>query len=301
MENNEENSNIVGLESNEKQIKKSSNITLLTVLIIIILCLVGYICYDKGIIPLSTQSNEKNKIEENKQNIALQLDVESSEVKDLMKKTNWFNDDIYEKEKLVETDLDNKKKTEIGLLAEIAEDKNVIHTNTPASQYGSTETKLRIKYLDVDNAVKNIFGKNVSYERVESLKGIAGVGIGCFGVEAGCVGEECAYTLDPAGCDVGWTFKGTYTKLESATKYNDRIEIMKDVVYYNMVDWESNSYKFYKKVLGQEELVPISENISGSDDMKNIAESYYEKASKYKYVFKQEGKSYYFSSAELIQ
>lgn len=286
--------------------KKGKGLIILLVLfVLIILGLVGYILYDKGIIFNSKKEpvvieNEKesSKVEE--------LELDSNEVKELLEKTYWLDDKIYEKDSFEANDMTVEEKVICAMLTELKEDKNVEHTNVPGTHEAGSK-QLSITKDVVQKRYESIFGKNQNYQKVSNVS-VNGAGLGCFEASAYCKGndncEDYYYLLDSFGCDVGWTWNKNISKVISAKKYADKIEIEKKALQYSYApDEDILIHKAYlpEGKTKENAIAVIKFTSTVLDHIADEVEQYYEKADTYKYTFLKDGDNYYFDSAKIVK
>ncbi len=271
----------------EKNMKK----ILLVILMIIIIALTGCsIYYQIDRFNKKEKTSVKENIEKPKEKVE-RLNTDSEEVTKLMNSINSVNKNIsingedkmgyfYLKDSYKQNEIDDSIKLLLGL--------NTFDLN----QLYQADNKAILSAEEVKTSIKNIFGPNVTYNDVIKLDTCnEKIGITTFDSTSN------NYTVLAPAC--GGTLLPYYkTKIMSATKYDDRIEIKEKAIYVvpNLQDMNNMTSNIYKA----NKLELISENTNVDNGSEEEYEKYFEKTDTYKYIFKLENENYYFESVEKI-
>lgn len=240
---------------------------------------------------VDTKTSEEQK-EEKTEEKAEKLDVNSEQVTSLMKKVDVVNDFystgeqmqgyFYIKDKYTKNEIDDTIKLLIGL--------NSIDLKNRFERTNEYELgTVKLTALEVRNSIENVFGKDITYNDVKEKITMPFCAVGAVTFNS----EDNSYLITEPGC--GGTLNPYYsTKIISATKYENRIEIEEKAIYItanteNENNITTNIYKANKTDL-------IAENITTSD-----YDQYFDKTDSYKYTFKLEDENYYFESVEKIK
>jgi len=150
----------------------------------------------------------------------------------------------------------------------------------------NNSSNLKFSAQEVKKGINNVFG-NINYTDVSTDSS------SCENYVYNEVSKN--FTLGESGCG-GAYVPVKVDKLLSATKYNDRIEIVAAVVFGKSAGTEQpeGTYNYYSDVNYNNLLTT---NDVSSFDINN----YIDKTSQYKYTFKLENGNYYFKSIEKIQ
>ena len=264
---------------------------LLVILMIIIIVLTGCsIYYQIDRFNKKEKTSVKGNIEKPKEKVE-RLNTDSEEVTKLMNSINSVNKNIsingedkmgyfYLKDSYKQNEIDDSIKLLLGL--------NTFDLN----QLYQVDNKAILSAEEVKTSIKNIFGPNVTYNDVIKLDTCnEKIAITTFDSTSN------NYTVLAPAC--GGTLLPYYkTKIMSAAKYDDRIEIKEKAIYVvpNLQDMNNMTSNIYKA----NKLELISENTNVDNGSEEEYEKYFEKTDTYKYIFKLENENYYFESVEKI-
>lgn len=270
--------------------KKKSFIVILILLILVILGLVCYIAYDKGVFNsfLKKESNIKDEkkntaengidknIEEEK---VEELDVNSAEVVNLIKQFDILNSQInsgsgsifarmYKSDKVTVDDLSDAEKGYIAI-------SNIVEVTG-----GSQE----ISAVDTENMVKKIFG-NINYTNGDIPA------YGCAFGKISYIASSNIYKTSDTGCG-GVCDRTVQYKIVKAVKNGDIINITVAIAYVDCDIREINGITevyslFYSDLNAQNKVYedPKSGNFN--------FDKYINNTTKYTYTFKQDGNNNY--------
>ena len=276
----------------EKKKSKAPIIILVVVLIIIILGLAGYICYDKGL--FSKKEVKTSPKQEEKVDKAEEIDVNSDEVKNLFTSIRTFEEKTYTNKELSNTTISSEDKITYAIGEELLQGKNIESSKEKAS-LDDNMTKSFIKWGTVKDRVKLLFGSNTSIEKVTKLN-VNQAGAGCFNVEYAYCEEknenECKYTLDPFGCDVGWRFDRYETRDIKAIKKSESIVVTRQVLHLAECNPETTECKIVRPTQEDKELGKAK---GSKPDLSN----FFDKGDTIEYTFKLENGNYYFESSKV--
>lgn len=278
-------------EELKEEKKKRTGLTIVVGLLVLVIIAMGvYIAYDKGYISLGKKekkttekkidNNEKN---ETKKSEAEELDIESSEVEELYYNANnhlgvGIDKNIYNKNELTVEDMDKNYKFSLAYNAF----KNDIIVKNEGQYTIETISEEKVK-----EGYEKLFGKD-TYNKVDEFK------LYCSNFKYN--ESKKVYESITGGCGGTTAFSEIDTIL-SATKYEDRIEIVSGVVF---IDAETTAmYKdFNKKTkikdLTEDEMTNTLGNTWESKFTSFIKDNP-DKVSKYTYTFKidKDGSTYY--------
>lgn len=267
---------------------------LLILLIIIIIGGTGCAVYYQ--IDSFNKKNEEaksNNQQEEKQEKVKELDVNSEQVTNLMKNLNVVNDYLstgeqlqgylYLKDQYDKNEIVDNIKLLIGL--------NSLDLKN-RFQKGNTDElgTVTLTSEEVRSTIKNIFGPTVIYNDVTKMDACA-VGSIAFNTQSNSyfiIEPSCGGVLNPF-------YK---TKVISAKKYSDRIELEEKAIFIKPNGEDSNNitYNIYKP----NKTDVIAEIVNLANDSEDEYSQYFDKTNTYKYTFKLENNNYYFESVEKI-
>lgn len=265
--------------------KKKSFVVILILLILVILGLVCYIAYDKGAFDAFVKKEPKTK--EKKQNVEEkvieakeeELDVNSSEVVNLVKYFDILNDKIsttsddmfarmYKSDKVTPDDLSDSEKGYIAI-------SNIVELSSASQE---------ISAIDVENMVKKIFG-NVNYTNGDIPA------YGCAFGKISYIASSNNYKTSDTGCG-GVCDPNVQYKIVKAVKNDDIINITVAIAYVDCDIREINGITevyslFYSDLNAQNKVYedPKSGNFN--------FDKYINNTTKYTYTFKQDGNNNY--------
>lgn len=265
--------------------KKKSFVVILILLILVILGLVCYIAYDKGAFDAFVKKEPKTK--EKKQNVEEkvieakeeELDVNSSEVVNLVKYFDILNDKIsttsddmfarmYKSDKVTPDDLSDSEKGYIAI-------SNIVELSSASQE---------ISAIDVENMVKKIFG-NVNYTNGDIPA------YGCAFGKISYIASSNNYKTSDTGCG-GVCDPNVQYKIVKAVKNGDIINITVAIAYVDCDIREINGITevyslFYSDLNAQNKVYedPKSGNFN--------FDKYINNTTKYTYTFKQDGNNNY--------
>ncbi len=225
--------------------EKKSNKGLIVFIIILILCIIGlvfYILVDKDIIKLNSTTVENEQVENNKtnddkndeNNVEVVIDSENASIKNLFDNAHYltisgidthiYRDGGY---KVSEMSTEDKMlllaKQWSPLVENIAE---------------GTSPNLTTTYYLNENTLKNLFEKTFGPNTYKQTNQITD---GCLTLTYDANNKRYSYTGN-TGCG-GTSDLDVYEKIISATKYNNRIEIVSAAFYLD----QNNIYKDYNR------------------------------------------------------
>lgn len=253
--------------------EKKSNKGLIVFIIILIICIIGlvfYILVDKDIIKFNSTTAENAQVEENntseneEKNKGVEISIDNENIKTLFNnahrisigpETPIYKDGGY---KVSEMTTDEK----FSLLS----NQWVSKIETHSDYVGQTNDQItELSEETLKNLYEKTFGPN-TYERVSQITDSTG----CLTLT---YDETYQSYIERNGLGCGGTSAfSVYEKMVSATKYNDRIEIVSAAFYLD----SNNLYKDYNKttVLG---VNPIPSNTtSNQEERENTYNQYIE-------------------------
>ena len=281
--------------------EKKKNKGVIVLIVLLILCIIGlvfYILVDKDIIKLNNTTVENEQVEENnpsddteEKNTGVELDPENSNIKYLFNNAHRlsigpeaqiYRDGGYKVSDMSEED----KMTLLG-----RQWSNFVEQIGPSSSDGYTWTL----YLNEDtlkDIYERTFGPNTYHQVNQITDGL------CTTLTYDTANKRYSY-VGKYGCG-GTTVFSVHEKIISATKYNDRIEIVSAAFY---LDAMSNQiYKDYNKTKSLGENVFYSNNYN--DEKRESLEDKYIEDNKdnleqytYTYTLNEDG-FYYLTSVE---
>lgn len=266
--------------------KKKGNTILIIILVLVILGLAGYIIYDKVLSDTNTEEKEQennNKEEENQDDenepAEEQLDINSSEVRDLMTMIQEpLNEamiyDFYLKQNVGANDLSNYSKLLIGL-AYLSKD------GLP-SEFSSDE---------MSNAIKVTLGNDTTYtnESFYSYKSNF-TNSSCSTYEYNAENRRYTETL-PGGCGGSMSSTTPYGEVVRAIKFDDKIEIYEKFI----VNENGGVYTG-----AENNKIGLETPATYSSD-KTYYDKYFDELYSVKYTFVKNGDNYSFSSSEIVK
>ena len=281
--------------------EKKSNKGLIVFIIILIICIIGlvfYILVDKDIIKLNstntenTQVEEKNTSENEKEDEGIELSVDNENIKTLFNNAHHMSigpeSQIYKDGGYKVSDMTTDEK--FTLLA----NQWYNELNTHSDYIGQTNDQITELNEDtLKSLYEKTFGPN-TYERPTQITD---------GLCATFTYDETYQgyiARNGAGCG-GTSAFSVYEKIISATKYNDRIEIVSSSFY---IDGESKQiYKDYNKTTSLGGLLIDENTVSSAEERENIYNQYIEdnkdKLEQYTYTYTlNEDGFYYLTSVE---
>ena len=282
--------------------EKKKNKGLIVFIVLLIICIMGlvfYILVDKDIIKLNNNTVENEQVEKNnskddnkEKDTRVKLDPENSNIKYLFNNAHRmsigpeakiYRDGGYKVSEISEED----KMTLLG------------RQWYPLVEHYSTGTSPNLTttyYLDEDtlkDIYEKTFGPNTYHQVNQITDGI------CMTLTYDATNKRYSY-IGETGCG-GATVFSVHEKIISATKYNDRIEIVSAVVY---LDGMSNQmYKDYNKTTSLGELLINENTTNNSEKRENTYNKYIEdnkdKLEQYTYTYTlNEDGFYYLTSVE---
>lgn len=275
-------------------------------LLLVILCLTGYIIWDKVLDPMINGEiieecyvNEEEpeeqitEAEEDTSNSSEGIDTEKE--KNIMNGISPFIESTYTNASVKATKIRSELKIQYAIEKELMFKKNLVELhNLPE------DNRLSLSWNAVKTRINYMFNSNI--ELVSRLK-VAVEGIGCYNAEYYCSNEnDCNYTLTPYGCDVGWRFDSYKTKGIKEEKIKNGIELYEKVLHIDCnIGTGTCDVKTF--VLDSSKTNGVREEVLGVVDSKTSEEvdKYFDKASTYKYTFGLKNGNYYFISSEIIQ
>lgn len=269
---------------------KKSNKGLVFALIFVILialCLGGYIVYDKVIASDSDQKEVDNTKTEEQKETNKELDVTSSEVTDLMDKISISDMSMdlvgyfYSSDKITVDTMDNNIKLVIGL----------------QTSYKKNEALTELTKEQMATNIKSVFGKNTTYTDKDVTGGA------CYGSSAKYNSSSNTYTLD-GGCGGTGPERAYYEKVTKAIKTSNTIEVYQQAIYTvpdengDMNDFDNISVTIYTP----DKKTKIATSTVGEVDNKKEAliDTYKDTLPTYKFTFNKEDNNYVFYSVEKV-
>ena len=280
--------------------EKKKNKGVIVLIILLILCIIGlvfYILVDKDIIRLNNTTVENEKVESNinddteEKKTEVELDPENSNIKYLFNNAHRlsigpeaqiYRDGGYKVSDMSEED----KMTLLG-----RQWSNFVEQIGPSSSDGYTWTL----YLNEDtlkDIYERTFGPNTYHQVNQITDGL------CTTLTYDAANKRYSY-VGKYGCG-GTTVFSVHEKIISATKYNDRIEIVSAAFY---LDGMSNQiYKDYNKTKSLGENVFYSNNYT-DEERESLEDKYIEdnkdnlEQYTYTYTLNEDG-FYYLTSVE---
>ena len=225
--------------------EKKSNKGLIVFIIILILCIIGlvfYILVDKDIIKLNSTTVENEQVENNKtnddkndeNNVEVVIDSENASIK------NLFDNAHYLTISGIDTHIYRDGGYKVSEMS--TEDKMLLlakQWSPLVEQYSEgTSPNLTTTYYINENTLKNLFEKTFGPNTYSQATQITD---GCLTLTYDANNKRYSYT-GTAGCGGTRAFE-VYEIIISATKYNDRIEIVSAAFYLD----QNNIYKDYNK------------------------------------------------------
>ena len=267
-------------ELNQEKKKGVGLKVVIVLLILVILGLVGYIAYDKGYISLGkkeTKTEEKKDSDvTNKEKVEKkeELDIESKEVTDLYYNSNnhlviGIDEKVYNSSELKVSDMTEDYKMALAY--------NIFKKDINTKNEG-TYTIESVSEENVKSAYEKLFGSN-TYKKVSEFK------LYCANFKYN--ESQKLYEAITGGCG-GTSAFGKVDTILSATKYEDRLEIVSGVVF---IDAETSAmYKdFGKKTkikdLTEDEMANTMGNTWETKFSKYIKENS-DKVAEYTYTYK---------------
>lgn len=273
--------------------EKSSSKWSIALLILIIIGLVGYICYDKGIIEFhfgkSLETKAKKKESKNEKEVEKEVEKETDiDISSEMVQKLFYNShnhhiivvdqNIYGNESFNVSQMDDNYKM---ALAANKFGEQIVYTD----QAVNGGYKNQIEEAKVKVAYEQIFGPN-TYKTLNSFTLL----------------ESCgSYTYDSStkmyvniteGCG-GTTGFISHENIIKATQFKDRIEIIGAVVFY---DKSSNTlYKDYLK----KDAITKSDHMMNKEELESYVNEHQAFLQQYTYTYRlNEDGSYYYSSVK---
>lgn len=282
--------------------EKKSNKGLIIFIIILIICIIGlvfYILVDKDIIKFNSTTTENAQVEENntneneEKNKGVDISIDNENIKTLFNnahrisigpETPIYKDGGY---KVSEMTTDEK----FTLLAS----QWYNELNTHIDYIGQTNDQItELSEETLKNLYERTFGPN-TYERVSQITDSTG----CLTLT---YDETYQGYIERNGLGCGGTSAfSVYEKMISATKYNDRIEIVSRAFY---IDGESKQiYKDYNKTTSLGGLLIDENTVSSEEERENTYNQYIEdnkdNLEQYTYTYNlNEDGFYYLTSVE---
>ncbi len=282
--------------------EKKSNKGLIIFIIILIICIIGlvfYILVDKDIIKLNSTTTENAQVEENntneneEKNKEVDISIDNENIKTLFNnahrisigpETPIYKDGGY---KVSEMTTDEK----FTLLAS----QWYNELNTHIDYIGQTNDQITVlDEKELKTIYERTFGPN-TYERVSQITDSTG----CLTLT---YDETYQGYIERNGLGCGGTSAfSVYEKMISATKYNDRIEIVSRAFY---IDGESKQiYKDYNKTTSLGGLLIDENTVSSEEERENTYNQYIEdnkdNLEQYTYTYNlNEDGFYYLTSVE---
>ena len=282
--------------------EKKKNKGLIVFIVLLIICIMGlvfYILVDKDIIKLNNNTVENEQVEKNnskddnkEKDTRVKLDPENANIKYLFNNahfsafevdTHIYKDGGYKVSEMSEED----KMTLLGR-----------QWYSEVEQIGpsSSDDYHWTLYLDEDtlkDIYERTFGPNTYHQVNQISDGL------CITLTYDATNKRYSY-IGQYGCG-GTSAFGVHEKIISATKYNDRIEIVSAVVY---LDGMSNQmYKDYNRTTSLGELLINENTTNNSEERENTYNKYIEdnkdKLEQYTYTYTlNEDGFYYLTSVE---
>lgn len=279
--------------------RKFNSIPIIVILILLIICLSGYIVYDKFIFINDEQIENNNNLNNdfdngNDEEIVTDLSLSSSLVKDLSSKVIGIYHDVsaypyyfFKRDKVILSD--EPMSFKLSLAAEFVQESLKYVDRDCSKDIGG------ISYLDEEilkNAYYEIFGSDVVYER-SSFQLVRVCGFSEYNWSNTNNRYEAKGKCGCGGDSIG----GSRTKLAYAkqVKNNEetRIELYEYFVYADY-DFENSTFKYYSDY--------NQTNFIGLDLPDDFFDKYSEQAGLYKYTFIQDNSGIYvFTSVEKVR
>ena len=280
---------------------KKKNKVVIVLIILLILCIIGlvfYILVDKDIIKFNSTTTENAQVEENntseieEKNKGVEISIDNENIKTLFNnahrisigpETPIYKDGGY---KVSEMTTDEK----FSLLS----NQWVSKIETHSDYVGQTNDQItELSEETLKNLYEKTFGPN-TYERVSQITDSTG----CLTLT---YDETYQSYIERNGLGCGGTSAfSVYEKMISATKYNDRIEIVSAAFYINGMD--NKMYKDYNQTTSLGEYTYYNNNYT--DEERNNLEDQYIDDNKdnleqytYTYTLNDDG-FYYLTSVE---
>ena len=298
----------------EEKRKGKSLVILVILLVVVILELVGYICYDKGII-LSTS---ENKVNEN-QSFDEKTDSNWEEIS--LNDSSFYQ--IYDELKNFTYDssrgagIEDFNNQELFMIAfSTADYDNDAFTQTSVDSFGNLKGKIDLNKVHIN--LKRIFGKDYSLDYSKLIGYAAYSSINMYNLkldEYVLENFSCGFDVDSynknlnslditlvngCGGTSGPSAKINARKIISAKKKDDIIVVEEKAIYYDSYYSENNvSYNIYADNTKQHYLGELSDSYDTIDTKEINVDSYLDKASTITHTFKLNKKTnkYYFVSS----
>ena len=269
---------------------------IICLLIVIILGLVGYLVYDKFFSEKKEEDiveKEPEIIEEKKEEV--DLDVNSELVTGLYDKVNVFGELLYGDAYNYLYKFNLKKSTELSDeviiymgLYNILNKRNLVLDSQ----------ELVLSSSEVSESIKEIFG-DIEYVDMN-------VKFNACGFDFNYDANQQKYTRISGGCGGAGLYPETVDKVISATKYDDRIEIISAVVFghaqpYEMDNVMNATYEYTSDANYSNVITTVSGATIMSGNYEFNIDNYVDQAAQYKYIFKKVNNNYYFDSIEKIK
>lgn len=293
---------------------KDRKTLVIAILAIVILCLSGFIVWDKvldpminGVIIEECYLNEEplGTIDITSQNASgdtLDTDGEEKEVYEEkpMDKISPFVEITYNYDKVLASDFRNEAKIKYAIEKELKYKKNIDELNNLPD-----DNRLRLDWGAVKSRVKSMFNSNV--EIISSTR-VDVANVGCYNVQLDeykfkSLCTNCRYILTPLGCDVGWRFDSYETKKIKEEKKTNGTEIYMKVLHVQH-NLGTNKYEVKTYIPDSTSDTGLKEKELGIIDNNNEEEleKYFDDAATYKYTFGLTNTNYYyFISSEIVK
>ena len=282
--------------------EKKSNKGLIIFIIILIICIIGlvfYILVDKDIIKLNSTTTENAQVEENntneneEKNKEVDISIDNENIKTLFNNAHRISigpeTPIYKDGGYKVSDMTTDEK--FTLLAS----QWYNELNTHIDYIGQTNDQITVlDEKELKTIYERTFGPN-TYERISQITDSTG----CLTLT---YDETYQGYIERNGLGCGGTSAfSVYEKMISATKYNDRIEIVSRAFY---IDGESKQiYKDYNKTTSLGGLLIDENTVSSEEERENTYNQYIEdnkdNLEQYTYTYNlNEDGFYYLTSVE---
>ena len=278
--------------------EKKSNKGVIVLIVLLILCIIGlvsYILVDKNIIKLNNTTVENEQVEENntsEDDNGIEINVDNENINALFNNAHHLSigieTQIYRDGGYKVSDMTTDEK--FTLLAS----QWYNELNTHIDYIGQTNDQItELNEETLKNLYERTFGPN-TYERPAQITdGLCGTFI---------YDEVYQGYIERNGGGCGGTSAfGVHEKIISATKYNDRIEIVSAVVYLDGMSQQM--YKDYNKTTSLGELLINENTTNNSEERENTYNKYIEdnkdnlEQYTYTYTLNEDG-FYYLTSVE---
>lgn len=266
-----------------KEKKSKGSVVIIIILLLIIIGLTGYILVEKDIIKLSTKTTTEEHQQSTKKEStdATPIDIKNSYIQDWFRQVHGYaiggDKEIYEKGGSTVAEMDYSYKLNRATI-DSQGDIFAFYQNATGGAEVSEEL--------VKTAYEKLFGPN-TYQTVQTLI------IGCDEYSYDSTAKK--YIANSIGCGDITTWFEPRERIITATKYNDRIEIVSAVVY---IDKEENSlYKDYNKT---EKLTDLSTSYIAEPKITEEINAYIktnkDNLEQYTYTFKLNEDGFYYYS-----